>query len=229
MRKKITSGPNSASLERRSHWLVLPNVQYGGGKNVKMKVDDKPSRCYWPQTPRKVIGKRWARCFIIGAWPSLPDYFFPVKAQKESQKWNPFLWQAWLRDDLPSPRGSCSPGPSPPLSPRTLSPSPTTFLPRITDTSRTRHLLLATSRPVCSSVQLGATKAFHRAPQCLANILKKKKHEIVLFLRSKLAQILQKTNKQKPEKTLHKSISTVMLKYTHTHHIPTINAAVFSE
>lgn len=181
MRKKITSGPNSASLERRSHWLVLPNVQYGGGKNVKMKVDDKPSRCYWPQTPRKVIGKRWARCFIIGAWPSLPDYFFPVKAQKESQKWNPFLWQAWLRDDLPSPRGSCSPGPSPPLSPRTLSPSPTTFLPRITDTSRTRHLLLATSRPVCSSVQLGATKAFHRAPQCLANILKKKNTRSYFF------------------------------------------------
>ena len=151
-----------------------------GGKNVKMKVDDKSSRCYWPQTPQKFIGKRWARCFIIGAWPSLPNYLFPVKAQKESRKWNPFLWQVWLRDDLPSPRGSCFPGPSPLLSPRMLSPSPTPFLPHITDTSLTRHLLLTTSRPICSSVQLGATKAFHRAPQCLANILENK-HEIVLF------------------------------------------------
>lgn len=39
---------------------------------------------------------------------------------------------------------------------------------------RTHHLLLATSCPIRSSIQLRATKAFHQAPQCLANILESK-------------------------------------------------------
>lgn len=64
----------------------------------------------------------------------------------------------------------------------------------------THHLLLATSRPICSSIQLWATKAFHWAPQCLTNILENK-YEIAHFL------YLQ---------NLHKSISTVIVKYTHS-------------
>lgn len=64
----------------------------------------------------------------------------------------------------------------------------------------TYHLLLTTSCPICSSVQLWATKTFHRAPQCLTNILENK-YEIAQFL------YLQ---------NLHTSISTVIVKYTHS-------------
>lgn len=44
----------------------------------------------------------------------------------------------------------------------------------------THHLLLATSRPVRRSVQLGAAEAPHQAPQRLANILENK-CEVALF------------------------------------------------
>lgn len=66
--------------------------------------------------------------------------------------------------------------------------------------SLTHHLLLATSCSICSSIQLWSTKALHRAPQCLANILENK-CEIALL---------------RIFKTYTKAISTVMVKHTHS-------------
>lgn len=77
--------------------------------------------------------------------------------------WPPFTQTAALQGPLPVPPKN--PGPTP-LPPSFLSP--------------TRHLLLTTSCPICSGVQLRATKAFHWAPQGLTDILENK-CETVLF------------------------------------------------
>ena len=61
-----------------------PSVQYRVGEKVKVKVDDKLSRCYWSQTPQKFVRERWARCCVIGVWlgsqPCLPNYLSQVQA-----------------------------------------------------------------------------------------------------------------------------------------------------
>lgn len=99
-----------------------------------------------------------------------------------------------------SPRDSHLQG----LLPRTQRPPPTSGLPQ-----PTRHLPLATAGPIRSRVQLRATKAFHQAPQRLADILENK-CEVVLFI----------------FQHLHRSVSTVTVKHTHS---SPVHAAVPSE
>lgn len=123
---------------------------------MKMKVNNKLGRSYCPQTPQKFIRERQTRCFTSQVWngATLLNYLFPVKAQKE-WKWNPSLWQDSLCDDLHSPRGSCSPAPSPRLFPTTLSPPPATFLPQ-PDTSPSSHHIVShlQQRPAWSDKSL---------------------------------------------------------------------------
>lgn len=84
--------------------------------------------------------------------------------------WPLFTQTAALQDPLPTPPQN---------------PVPTTLPPSLP--SLPRHLLLTTACPIGSGVQLRATKAFHWAPQSLADILENK-CETVLFAFSKLAQ-----------------------------------------
>lgn len=179
-----------------------------------MKVNNKLGRSYCPQTPQKFIRERQTRCFTSQVWngATLLNYLFPVKAQKE-WKWNPSLWQDSLCDDLHSPRGRCSPAPSPRLFPTTLSPPPATFLPQ-PDTSLTHHWHITFFSP-------------HRVPSAAASSLERQKpfteHHSVwqTFWKDKYGTVLFCICR-----TCTKTYLWLWWNIHTLTHIPTINAAV---